>query len=118
VHGANRAVIERILWAYSKMVLRPDGHRGGRVMNYLYILQSQKNDSYYIGSTNDIERRVLEHNFGKTISTKNLRPLKLVFKKEFECLSDARHAEIVLKKKKSRVIIEKIIADQEIKMGL
>jgi hypothetical protein len=29
---------------------------------YIYILQSLKNQRFYIGSTNDLERRVVEHN--------------------------------------------------------
>ncbi len=111
--------------AYSSAVERPDGHREGRSsiiflikMNYVYILKSKKNNKYYIGSTNNPSRRLLEHNEGKTKSLKYIRPLKLVFKKEFNNLFDARKMEINLKRLKSRKIIEKIIMDKDIKMGL
>ncbi|MDO8443076.1 MAG: GIY-YIG nuclease family protein [bacterium] len=85
-------------------------------MYYLYILQSQKNKRFYIGSTNNIERRIMEHNSGKTKSLVYLRPLSLAFKKEFGTLKEARSAEIKLKKFKNRNIIERVIADQELKM--
>ncbi len=84
-------------------------------MNCVYILQSDKNGRYYIGSTNNLLRRLAEHNAGKTKSLFCLRPLKLVFKKEFALLKDARKVEKKLKKLKNRNIIERIIADGEIK---
>ena len=80
-------------------------------MYCVYILQSEKNGRYYIGSTNNLERRIVEHNGGKTISLKYLRPLKLVFQKEFPTLAAARNAEQKLKKYKNRSIIEQIIRD-------
>ncbi|MFA6376520.1 MAG: GIY-YIG nuclease family protein [Candidatus Paceibacterota bacterium] len=33
-------------------------------MHYVYILQSQKDNSYYVGSTGDLQRRLNEHNNG------------------------------------------------------
>lgn len=86
-------------------------------MYYLYILKSVKNNRYYIGSTNNIERRLLEHNSGKTKSLKYLRPLKLVFKKEFMIDADAKAIERKLKKFKNKNILESIIKDQRIIMG-
>jgi putative endonuclease len=83
-------------------------------MNVVYILQSEKNAKYYIGSTNNLERRLVEHNAGKTKSLYFLRPMKLVFKQEFDSLSHARKVEKRLKKLKNRHIIETIIRDQKI----
>ncbi len=87
-------------------------------MNTVYILQSAKNGKYYIGSTNDLKRRLSEHNSGQTKSLKNIRPLTLVFRKEFATLSDARKIERKLKKLKSRNIMDTIVKDQEMRMGL
>ena len=42
---------------------------------WVYILEWTK---YYVGSTNNIERRLKEHNAGKTITTSKLWKLKLV----------------------------------------
>ena len=76
---------------------------------YLYIIKSQKNNRYYIGSTNDIERRMHEHSSGQSKSTKNTRPWELVYLKKFDNIQQARREEYRLKKQKSRVIIEKLI---------
>ena len=46
---------------------------------FVYILQSQKNLSFYKGSTDDLERRLSEHNAGKNISTKRYLPWALVW---------------------------------------
>ena len=87
-------------------------------MNFLYILRSERNGRYYVGSTNNLERRLVEHNAGKTKSLRYLRPFSIVFKKEFVELQEARRVEQKLKKMKSRDIIERIIKDQEMKLGL
>jgi len=86
-------------------------------MNYIYILKS-KNQRYYIGSTNNIERRIAEHNFGKTKSLKYIRPLELVFAQKYDNLKEARKIELRIKKFKNKSILEKIIKDGEIKTGL
>jgi len=86
-------------------------------MYFVYILQSIKNNKYYIGSTNNLERRISEHNSGKTKSLKYLTPLKIVFYKKYERESDARLVERKLKKFKNKSIIESIIKDKEIRMG-
>lgn len=83
-------------------------------MAYLYILQSEINSRYYIGSTIDLERRLNEHNEGKTPSTRLTRPFKLVFFKKYETIKEARMTEYKLKKKKSKLIIEKIIESGKI----
>ena len=85
-------------------------------MAFVYILQSQTNLRYYIGSTNNIERRLNEHNSGKLPYTKLTKPFKLVFMKEYLTLKEARQIEYKLKKFKSRKIIERIILDNEIRI--
>ena len=77
---------------------------------YLYILKSEKNGRYYIGSTKDTERRLKDfHNLGKVKATRNSKPWVVVFRKEFRVIAEARKMEYRLKQKKSKVIIEKII---------
>jgi putative endonuclease len=46
-------------------------------MWYVYILKSAIDNKLYVGSTNDIARRLTEHNSGKVGSTKNRTPLRL-----------------------------------------
>lgn len=83
---------------------------------YIYILQT-KGNHYYIGSTNDLNRRLLEHKSGKTKSLKRLLPIKLVFSQKFGDVNLARKIENKLKRFKSRKIIEKIIKEGRIIMG-
>ncbi len=77
----------------------------------VYILKCS-NDRFYVGSTNSIERRLEEHKRGKSKSTQNLLPIELV--KFLPCLSlvEARQLELYIKKQKSSVYIEKLIASK------
>ena len=67
-------------------------------MYYLYILKSAVHNWHYIGSTNDTEKRLKEHNAGKTKSTKTYRPFTIVYRESFEDRTSARKREIYLKK--------------------
>ncbi len=64
---------------------------------YVYILQSKKNGSFYIGYTVDLRKRLREHNSGKSSATKPFRPYKLVFYEAFINKRDAKCREIYLK---------------------
>ncbi len=46
-------------------------------MWYVYILTSKKDGRLYVGSTNDLKRRLQEHTRGQSQSTRNRRPLEL-----------------------------------------
>jgi len=48
-------------------------------MFYVYVLLSLKDGKFYIGYTEDLKRRLKEHNSGKNISTKSRLPLKLIY---------------------------------------
>ena len=79
-------------------------------MNHVYILQSEKNGRFYVGSTTDLNERIKKHSGGSVLSTKAYRPWKIVFRQEFESYSDARKAEIRVKKYKRRDYIIKLIS--------
>jgi len=66
-------------------------------MFYVYVLKSKKDGKCYIGSANDLKRRLEEHNSGKVVSTKNRRPLMLVYYEAFRSEKDARRREQTLK---------------------
>jgi putative endonuclease len=83
---------------------------------YVYILENSDH-KFYIGSTNDLDRRFKQHNSGHTHTTKRMGKLELVFKQEYDSLNEARKIEIRLKKLKRHDYIEKIIKDGFIKMG-
>ena len=65
---------------------------------YVYILQCQ-GGTYYTGYTNDLEKRVEDHNSGKGAKyTRDRRPAKLVWCKEYRYFKNALHAERNIKK--------------------
>ncbi|WP_299244405.1 GIY-YIG nuclease family protein [uncultured Aquimarina sp.] len=66
-------------------------------MYYVYVLYSVDYDKYYIGMTDNLERRLFEHNLGKTQSTKAFKPWKIVLKEVFETRQEARIREKYLK---------------------
>jgi putative endonuclease len=78
---------------------------------YLYILQSQSNDTYYVGVSRDPETRIKQHNQGVTKSTAHKGPWELKFSQIYENGRAAKKAEHWLKRMKSKAIIEKIIKD-------
>ncbi|PIZ61483.1 excinuclease ABC subunit C, partial [Candidatus Shapirobacteria bacterium CG_4_10_14_0_2_um_filter_40_12] len=66
-------------------------------MYYVYVLQSLKDKKLYTGYSSDLKRRIIEHNQGLVASTKNRRPLKLVYYQAFESGADAGKEEKYLK---------------------
>ena len=60
---------------------------------YMYILECS-DGSYYTGSTNDINRRLTEHQTGNGANhTKKRLPVKLVYCKYFKYVADAFYYE-------------------------
>ncbi|MCB0804129.1 MAG: GIY-YIG nuclease family protein [Flavobacteriales bacterium] len=78
-------------------------------MYTVYILYSNSKDKYYVGHTSDIEDRLTRHNTGRNKSTKYGVSWELVYKEAFSTKSEAYQRELEIKKKKSRVYIEKLI---------
>jgi len=83
-------------------------------MSYLYILQSEKAQRYYIGTTDNLDDRVVRHNRGNVLSTKAYTPWTLVFHKQYDTLSAARTAEYKFKRFKNRKIIDRIVQEQTV----
>ena len=46
---------------------------------YIYVLQSGIDGKFYVGYTENLEQRLTSHNDGKVVSTRNRRPMKLVY---------------------------------------
>ena len=66
-------------------------------MYVVYALRSVSTDQIYIGQTNDIDRRLKEHNSGLVKSTKNRMPWELIAMQEVREKSEARWIERTLK---------------------
>lgn len=76
---------------------------------YVYILQSQKNNSFYIGYTSDLKKRFVEHNSGESKATKPFIPYKLIFYEAFLNRIDAKNREIYLKSGYGRKTVKAMI---------
>lgn len=46
---------------------------------YIYVLESLKDKNRYIGYTNNLRKRLEEHNLGKSFATASRIPLKLIY---------------------------------------
>ena len=66
-------------------------------MHYVYVLLSKQDEKFYTGFTEDLKRRVVEHNAGRVISTTKRRPLVLVYYEACLNKEDAIHREKYLK---------------------
>ena len=82
-------------------------------MYYVYILLSRSTGKYYCGSTENLERRIHQHNYGYSKSTKSGIPWILKYSEEYDDRSSAVRRESEIKKKKSRAFIEKLIFEGE-----
>ncbi|OGG54764.1 hypothetical protein A3D62_00385 [Candidatus Kaiserbacteria bacterium RIFCSPHIGHO2_02_FULL_49_11] len=67
-------------------------------MYYVYLLQSKKDGSLYVGYSNDLKRRFEEHNNGLSVSTKFKAPFELIYYESYRARSDAKIREHMLKK--------------------
>ncbi|MFA5386312.1 MAG: GIY-YIG nuclease family protein [Candidatus Paceibacterota bacterium] len=80
-------------------------------MYYVYLLKSCKNDKLYKGLTNDLKRRMIEHNTGKSVYTKNNGPWKLIYYEAFLSKKDARREELFLKSGKGKERIKYLLTE-------
>ena len=80
-----------------------------RTMQYVYILQSLVTHKYYIGTTNDVARRLVEHNSKLSKSTAPYIPYEIRLVEEYLTIEEAYKRERFIKNKKSAKIIKLII---------
>jgi putative endonuclease len=78
-------------------------------MPAVYILQSESNNRFYIGSATDAEVRLAEHQRGHTRSTRGRGPWILVYREEFDTIVEARRRERQLKSWKSHRSIQQLV---------
>ena len=65
---------------------------------FVYVLQSLKDNKYYIGSTSNVEARLLFHNNGFQRSTRYRLPFKLLYYESFDSMKEA-----LIRESKSRI---------------
>ena len=76
---------------------------------FVYTIYNKNNDKFYIGQTNNIDRRLIEHNSGETNYTaKYSGEWELVYKEEFSDRTNAIKREKFLKKQKNKSFYKKL----------
>ncbi len=79
-------------------------------MYYVYIIESESNKKLYKGLTNDLKRRLNEHNSGSsTFTSNNGGPWKLIYYEAFLRKEDARREELFLKSGKGNERIKHLL---------
>lgn len=64
---------------------------------YVYVLKSAKDGSWYTGFTNDLRKRLNQHNLGKSTWTKSRKPFEVIYAEMSKNEEDARSREKYLK---------------------
>jgi len=74
----------------------------------VYVLWSEKLKKRYTGCTENVEKRILEHNTGKQRSTRGGIPWNLLYVENYDTLSKARKREYYLKSRSGRRFLDKL----------
>ncbi len=77
--------------------------------HYVYVLRSLKDRLFYIGYSDDPKTRLKNHNTGKNTSTKNRRPLRLIFYEAFLNKQDALKRERYFKTTKGKTTLRQML---------
>jgi putative endonuclease len=79
---------------------------------FLYIIQNLKG-MYYVGATEDLNRRLSEHDRGQNASTRGRGPWTLVYKEEYLTFIDAHTRERQIKRKRRRSYIDWLVENKK-----
>jgi len=71
-------------------------------MYFVYVLKSESSGRRYVGMTNNLERRLKEHNSGKMKSTKAFIPWEIIYTENYSNRTEAREREKYLKSSAGR----------------
>ncbi len=79
---------------------------------YVYIIESQKDKSFYIGYTQGLVKRLIDHNAGRGRYSSKKIPWKLVYSEEFNTKKEVIIREKTIKKWKNKKYIDKLISNK------
>jgi putative endonuclease len=82
-------------------------------MHYVYVIYSKSLDIFYIGESSSPDERLIQHNTGlyQGSFTKRISDWELKVIIPFKSITNARKAEIFIKKMKSKKFVEKLVGD-------
>ena len=86
-------------------------------MFYVNILRSKSVGRYYIGHSNNLKRRLEEHNSGKTRSTKAYVPWEIVYFEKYLTKPEAYNREIEIKSYKSGLKFKELLKTERWQSG-
>ena len=78
-------------------------------MFYVYILKSKLDNTFYTGFTGNLRRRFKDHKNGNVESTKNRRPLELIYYEAYNDKESALKREKFLKTTRGKLQLRKQI---------
>lgn len=78
-------------------------------MYFVYVLQSVDYSTRYVGQTDNVLKRIKEHNSGKCRYTSGRRPWALLYQEEFENRAEAIKRETFLKSGQGRKYLDGIL---------
>jgi len=81
---------------------------------FTYILQSERDQSFYVGFTSDLQQRLEQHNSGLSAYTSSKIPWKLVYFEEFETKTEALKRERFLKRMKNSTFYQRLIDEKPV----
>ena len=77
---------------------------------WVYILRSLQGSKYYVGQSEDPDRRLYYHNTVEKGFTSRYRPWELVWRKAYPTRSEAKKIEGMIKSWKNKILIKELIA--------
>jgi putative endonuclease len=78
-------------------------------MIYVYAIKSKSRNYIYVGLTNDLKRRITEHNNGNNLKTRAYRPFELIYSEICSDRIEARKREKYLKSGVGKEFLKKIL---------
>jgi putative endonuclease len=78
---------------------------------YTYVLLSLKDHKFYMGYSEDVFKRLKAHNKGDNASTKNRRPLELIYFEAFRDKKDALRREKYFKTTKGKTTLRQMMRE-------
>jgi len=87
-------------------------------MFYVYVLKSLKDGKFYIGFTEDVKRRIKDHNSGKVLSTQKRKPFKLLYYEAHLSKKDALRRENYFKTTKGKTTLRQMLRESLVSENL
>ena len=82
------------------------------MFHYVYVLQSKRNyNGLYVGYSEDLKRRLQEHNKGLNFSTKPYAPWELIHYEAYKNEKDSKRREKYLKTSQGARLLKRMLKE-------